>query len=174
MIEDDVRDVLAPLFAPAPLIFANENGPRPVVQYVTLRIEGAHKMPEHHGKTADLGPAPALGQRPNDAHRTGNIELQCFGAGSFDLLDIAMQRLSEESFVDSANLREIAFGTSSDILNEPALRDGLSYEPRAIATLPFAYTRRTVETMPFIETVNAIAAVGDLPDMPITATIVDN
>lgn len=174
MIDDDVMAVLAPLFAPAPVIFANENGPRPIEQYVTLRIESAHKMPEHHGATIELGPAPAFGQRANDAHRTGSVEMQCFGAGSFDVLDVALQRLSEESFTDAANAREIAFGTSSDVLNEPALRDGLSYEPRAIATLAFAYTRRTNETLAFIETVNALASVGDLPDMPIHATIVDN
>lgn len=174
MIDDDVLAVLGPLFAPAPLIFANENGPRPVVQYVTLRIEGAHKMPEHHGPAVELGPAPAFGERANDAHRTGSVELQCFGAGSFDVLDIALQRLSEEATTDATNAREIAFGMSSDLRNEPAFRDGLSYEPRAIATIPFAYTRRTIEAMPFIETVNAIVAVADLPDMPITATIVDN
>ena len=85
-----------------------------------------------------------------------------------------MQRLSEETHIDAANAREIAFGTSSDVTNEPALRDGLSFEPRAIVALPFAYTRRTLESVPFIETVNAVAEIDDLPDMPIHATIVDN
>lgn len=174
MIDDDLLAVLAPLFAPALLIFAHGNGPRPVQQYVTMRIENAHKLPEHVGRTVETGPAPAFGTRGNDAHRSGQIEFQCFGAGSFDVLDVAMQRLGEESFTDASNARELAFATASNVVNEPALRDGLSYEPRAIATLAFAYTRRTNESIGFIETVNAIASVGDLPDMPIHATIVDN
>lgn len=174
MIDDDLIAVLAPVFAPTAVIFANENGPRPLSQYVTLRIESARKLPEHGGRVVENGDAPAFGQRGNDAHRTGQIEIQCFGPGSFDVLDLAMQRLSEETHIDAANAREIAFGTSSDVTNEPALRDGLSFEPRAIVALPFAYTRRTLESVPFIETVNAVAEIDDLPDMPIHATIVDN
>ena len=174
MIDDDLIAVLVPVFAPTAVIFANENGPRPLSQYVTLRIESAHKLPEHTGVLTENGPIPALGSRPTDAHRTGQLEIQCFGPGSFDVLDIAMQRLSEEVHVMAANARELAFGTSSDVTNEPALRDGLSFEPRAIVSLPFAYTRRTVETLPMIETLNAVVEISDLPDLPIHVAIVDN
>jgi len=176
MIEDDVRTALLPVFTGTEVIIANENGARPAGRYVTIRVDGnAHRMPAHAGPLVDPGePIPALGARDLAAHRTGTIELQCFGVGSFDLLDTAMLRLHEEASIAAAEALNIVFGTSNDVQSVPVLRNISEFEARAIVSLPFAYTRQVSETLPFIETVQGTIAVDDLAPMPYEATIVDN
>lgn len=180
MTEDDLRTALLPAMpAGVDIIIAHENGPRPAGLYVTLRIENTHQLPGHAGPL-EGNPAPTgFGTMPIDAHRTGLLELQCFGVGSFEVLDLAMQRLQFETVIEAAEALNIAFGRSSDVENVPALRNELSFEPRAIVSLPFAYTRRVVESLPYIETVEGTISIegeiaGTLPPMPYTATIVDN
>lgn len=177
MIVDDVRTALLPAFPPGTLvIIANENGARPAGRYVALRIDGnTHRMPAHTGALADPGaPIPALGTRAHAAHRTGTLEIQCFGDGSFDLLDEAMLRLHLEESVSAAEALDLVFGTSNDVQDVPALRNDSTFEPRAIVSLPFAYTRQVSESLPFIETVQGTITVDDLAPMPYEATIVDN
>lgn len=175
MIEDDIRTALLPVFPGVEVVLAYENGPRPPGLYVTVRIENAHKLPAHVGPlpTADI-PIPQFADRAIQAHRTGQVEIQCFGDQGYDVLDAAINLLSSEAAVDAAGALDIAFGRASDIQRVPVLRNDSTYENRAIVSLPVTYTRGGVESLSWIETVNALAKVGDLPEMPIHATIVDN
>lgn len=174
MIDDDVRTALLPAFGTVPLIHANENGPRPEGVYATMRIETAHDMPAHIGPIVTPDPIPALGTRDLNAHRVGTVELQCFGEGSFDVLDTAALLLQGIVAMDAAEAVGVVFGVVSDLQNQPALRNASQWEPRAICSLPFAYTRRVSETVAVIETVQGTIEIDDLPPMPYEAAIVDN
>lgn len=173
MIEDVILQVLAPLFAPHPLIIANENGPRPDQLYGTVRVEATNRLPVQVGMQDDEG------MRPVSAHRTGQLEIQVFGAASYDVLDLAFQRLSHEANIEAFEAAGLVFGDSHSIENIPVLRTASQFEPRAVATVPFSYTRATEETLSWIETVNGTATVeGSISTVqisgPYSATIVDN
>lgn len=173
MIEDAILAALAPVFAPVPLIIANENGPRPATMYGTVRIETLHALPTH------VGPQDANGMRLVSAHRTGLLELQMFGAESYDTLDLGVQRMTHDEHVESFAAAGLVFGPTHDVENLPVLRTQSQFEPRAIVTIPFSYTRSTQETLSWIETVEGMATVeGEIATViisgPYSATIVDN
>jgi hypothetical protein len=173
MIEDVILQALAPVFAPHPLIIANENGPRPTVMYATIRVETMNRLPTHVGMQDEEG------ARNVSAHRVGQIELQMFGALSYDTLDLGLQRLSHDANIEAFEAAGIVFGDSHDIENIPVLRTQTQFEPRAVVTLPFSYTRATEETLSWIETVAGTAtaegeiATGEISG-PYVASMVDN
>lgn len=174
MIEDLIIQALTPIFAPVELIPANDNGPRPEGMYGTVRVDGPmHRPPVH------VGAQDETGTRKISAHRTGNVELQVFGDDSYDTLDLALQRLSHDANIDAFYALGLVFGDTHDVENLPALRSGFEFEQRAIATLPFAYTRTTEENLSWIETVTGEATIeGSIETVeisgPYSATIVDN
>lgn len=171
---DHFYAVLQPAFGTVPVVWANQDAPRPAGLYATLRIDGAaHRLP------MVTGMQDADGVRINSAHRTGNIEVQAFGPGAFDLLDTVGQVLMQDDAIARANAQDVAFGPMGDVVDEPALRDNHQWEPRAIASLPYAYTGQTNEELSWIETVEGTIGIEgataiEMPDMPYSATIVDN
>lgn len=172
MTDDQVRTALLPAFpAGFTLIVANENGPRPPGMYGTVRVENSRRLPSHNDQTETPDPIPALGQRGNDAHRTGRVEVQVFGTGAYDALDTAIQRLDTEAAMDAAEAVSMVFGRTQDLQSVPVLRNASQFEERAVASFPFAYTRRVVEQIPVFETIEGEALVNDLPPLPFS---VDN
>lgn len=176
MIEDVILAALAPVFAPTPLIIANENGPRPTGMYGTVRIESMHALPTHIGP---LGEDVPDGTRAVSAHRTGMVELQMFGAASYDTLDLGVQRMSHDSNVERFEAAGIVFGAAHDVENLPVLRNVSQFEPRAIVEIPFSYTRTTSESLAWIDTVEGEATIeGEIASVSITTpfdvTIADN
>lgn len=173
MIEDVIILALAPVFAPAPLIIANQNGPRPATLYGTIRIESMHRLPNH------IGPQDVNGVRKVSAHRTGQLEIQMFGVSAYETLDLIMQKFSFDANVEAFEQRGIVFGEPGDLENLPVIRNVSQFDPRAIATVPFSYTRAVDEALSWIETVNGTATIeGSIETVefsgPYSVTIVDN
>lgn len=173
MIEDVILAALAPVFAPVPLIIANENGARPATMYGTIRIETMNSLPTH------IGPQDDAGMRNVSAHRVGSVELQVFGAASYDTLDLATQRFSHDANVENFEALGLVFGEVRNVENIPVLRTQSQFEPRAVASVPVSYTRTTQETLSWIETVEGEATIeGWIESVSITTpfrvTIADN
>lgn len=166
MIDDDLRTALLPAFPGMALIHSNENGPRPSGVYATLRIETARRGP------AIIGELNSAGVRELVRHGNGTLELQCFGEGSYDALDLAVLRLNTEAVQAAALGLNLSFGTSDRIQSVPALRNDSSWEQRAVVSLPFAYTRAASESLSWIETVTGQIEVNDRAT-PYSATIVE-
>lgn len=175
MTDDDIRTALLPAFpAGFALIVANENGPRPPGVYGTVRVENSRRLPSQHEPIAVPAPVPALAQRANDAHRTGQVEVQVFGKGSYDLLDFAIQSLDTEAAMAAAEALNVVFGNTQDLQSVPVLRNASEFEPRAVASIPFAYTRRVVEQIAIFETIEGVALVDGLPPLPFSVNPADN
>lgn len=164
MIEDKVRDGLLGAFpAGFQLILANQNGPRPDGMYGTVRIESARSSPAIAGRSEAIQPAPTFAARELASHHNGTVEVQVFGTGAFDTLSAAVLMLDSLAAIESADAAGVVFGTTQNIVNEPALRNAAEYEERALASIPFAYTRRVIESVPVIETVEGSASVSGAP-----------
>jgi len=176
MIEDVILAALAPVFAPTPLIIANENGPRPAGLYGTIRIESMHRLPSHTGPLAEGEPN---GTRTVSAHRTGMLELQMFGAAAYDTLDLGVQKFDHDENLERFEAAGIVFGAVHDVENLPVLRNASQFDPRAVVEIPFSYTRATSESVSWIDTVEGEATIeGEIASVSITTpfgvTIVDN
>lgn len=169
-----LETVLRPVFAPIPLVWANQNGPRPKGLYVVMRIDGAmRRLP------TNVGSQNSDGVRDVSTHRVGTLEFQAFGMGSYDLLDKATQTMTHESVRAALYGINTSIGPVGSIIDEPALRDTHEWEPRAIASVPVSYTLRTGETVPWIEAVEGVVSVDgttatQVPDVPFKASVVDN
>lgn len=157
-----------------PIIWANQDGARPAGLYVTLRFDGIVRR-----APAQVGMQDAVGIRAVSAHRSGNLELQAFGTGAYDLLDVLGTQLAHDTALVQAEQLNITIGPMGNVTDEPALRDNHQWEPRAIASLPFAYTASTPEELSWIETVTGTIQVEGATAMPAfaspyTATVVED
>lgn len=146
MIEDDIRSLLI-LATPVPIIFANQNGPRPPKPYITLRVDTAPRS----GILA--GPVTETGEQAFNSHRDAVVELQCFGDGGFDALDTLAQRLHGPTMLAAAYAANMAIYQTDAVQNVPVLRDGSTYEPRAVLDIGVRYTLEQIEDVGLIQTV---------------------
>lgn len=151
-----------------PVIFANENGKRPPQRpFVTLQITVGAPQPVHRGPVDDDGV-----QRIS-AHRPVSVQLQCYGAGSWDVLDELQLRLYTDSMSELAESLNIALQREPRLQDVPALLDGTRYESRAILELEAMYTAGVDDDVGFIETVNGniTTTPGDGPSLDFTVTL---
>lgn len=164
MIEDDIREGLLGAFpAGFMLILANGNGPRPAGMYGTVRVETSSSAPAHVSRPSVNLPSPSFGQRQLAAHHAGQVEVQVFGEGSYDVLTTVVLMLDSIQAMEAAELAGVVFGTTQRVDHIPALRDDSEYESRAVASIPFSYTRRVIEPVPVIETVEGSVSVSGAP-----------
>jgi len=146
MIEDDIRTLLVKA-APVDIVFANQNGPRPRLPYITIRVGAAPRAPLLEAGLSDDG------VQTYAAHRDSTVELQCFGEGAFDVLDDLSQRLKGPGMVAAAFAANLAIYAVDAVQNVPVLRDGGKYEPRAVLDIGVRYTKQHDEDVGLIETV---------------------
>lgn len=154
MIEDEIRALIAKATT-LQVIFANQNGPRPKLPYVTLRVDTA---PRALLSEADLSEG---GVQTYAAHRDATVELQCFGDGSFEALDDLSQRLKGPSMVAAGYAANIAIYAVDAVQNIPVLRDGAKYEPRSVLDIGVRYTKQHDEDVGLIKTVQGEMTLQD-------------
>ena len=150
--------------ATAPVIFADENGPRPAKPYIALRVNPASRLPVHRGTVDDAGVQPV------SAHRSAQVELQCFGWGCMNALDALGQRLHMQAALDRAEELDLAVTAVGQLRQVPVLRDATMYEPRAVLELTIDYTTTLADDVGVIEKVNITGTTdgGALPGPTIT------
>lgn len=150
-----------------PVIFANENGKRPQRPYVTVQLQLASPLPVH------TGPVDGNGQRRLSAHRPVTIQLQCYGDGSWGVLDQMQLTLYTDSLLNLAESLNIGLQREPRLQDVPALLEGTKYEPRAILDIEAMYTGSIEEEVGIIETVNGTGTTtpGTAPELEFTVTL---
>lgn len=150
--------------ATVPVIFADENGPRPPKPYTAMRVSPARRLAVHRGAVDDAGLQPVA------AHRSAQVELQCFGAGCANALDELGQRLHMQAALNRAEQLNLAVTAVGRLRQVPVLRDAATYEPRAVLELTIDYTTTLADDVGVIETVNITGTTdgGALPGPTIT------
>lgn len=148
------------------VIFADENGPRPPKPYIQLRLQTALRFPLHRGAVDDAGQQLVTG------HRDAAVELQCFGSGSYDVLDNLGQRLTMEGSLAEAERLDLAVFDVGKISQVPVLRDQASYEPRAVLELGVRYAVTISDAVGAVEQVVLHGAVtgGATGTVPVDVT----
>jgi hypothetical protein len=124
---DPFWTLLAPIVAPAPLIHADQNGPRPPKPYATLDIVNAGAaawLVEHE-------PGPA-GLATFTEHRLVTVEVQFFGQGAQERASALGLRLRLPRHVDRAEALRIGIGVVGGATSLSALLDETQYEDRSV------------------------------------------
>jgi hypothetical protein len=156
--ETDIRELLQ-MATPVPLIFADENGPRPPKPYATVATRWANRPRENYSRLDDNG------VRTTESHRDASVEIHGYGAGIFEALDILSQMLDTEAILQATVARNIAFWDIGQVTRLPTLRDGSTYEPHAVIEISARYVLGVTEQLDFIEHVEgSIDTVGGLKD----------
>jgi len=161
--ETDIMDVLAlaaaKLPSVLPLVFADENGPRPAKPYATVATRWARRPRENYAEVDDQG------FRDTSSHRDAVVEIHGYGVGIFEALDLLSQYLDTEDILQATVSRNIAFWAIGQINRLPVLRDTNTYEPHAVMEISARYVVTVSEEVGFIEHVEAsLDTVGGLKD----------
>lgn len=153
---------------PVPIIFANQNGPRPPKPYITLRLSVASPLPVHTGPTDDAG------IRELSAHRAALAQLQVYGPGCWEIAEQLAMSLSKESIQALAETLNITINERVRIQDVPALVDTATYEPRAILDVEASYTTHIDDDVGFIQTVHGEIDTepGTVPPESFIATVI--
>lgn len=145
--ESAMRELLLAVVGGVPVVFADENGPRPATPYVQMRFGHARPFPPHRGHVDDGGNQAVV------AHRDASVELQCFGTGSFELLDGVAQRLGMSTALARAESLDLAVFEIGQLKSVPVLRGQTTYEPRALLELRVRYVVALTDHVGLIESV---------------------
>lgn len=158
--ETDIRELLQ-MATPVPLVFADENGPRPAKPYATVATRWASRARENYGRVDDNG------IRLTESHRDVSVEVHGYGVGIFEALDLMSQMLDTEDIIQATVTKNIAFWDIGQVNRLPMLRDASSYEPHAVIEISARYVLGVTEDVGFIEHVEAtLDTVGGLTDPP--------
>ncbi|TFL14217.1 hypothetical protein CSC67_08680 [Pusillimonas caeni] len=149
------------------VVFANENGKRPERPFITLQVSVGAPQPIHRGPVDDDG------LQRISAHRPVTVQLQCYGAGSWGVLDELQLKLYTDSMSDLAESLNIALQREPRLQDVPALLDDTKYESRAILDLEAMYTAGIDDDVGYIETVNGTIETtpGIAPELDFTMTL---
>lgn len=146
------------------IIPANDNGPRPKKPYITLQVRMSSPQPVHRGAIDDEG------EQALYSHRSAEIQLQVYGAGSWVVAESLAMKLHSEYLQELSDTLNISIDDQVRIQDVPMLIDTTTYESRAIIDMTGSYTASFDDDVGFIALVNgALDTESDaMPSLPFT------
>lgn len=157
--DNDIWALVSPL-AGVPVIWANQNAPRPPLPYIALHIL-SHTTPQWDWITSP----DADGVATIQGWRMANLEMQHFGPGGNATLGELVQRLRAPSNLDLAAASGLAIATVGPVQDIPVMRDSgsqdVEYEPRSIAEIGINWVQTITDTVGVIERVIYAATIDD-------------
>ena len=164
MIKNDIRNLIRKA-TQLPVWLANENGKKPPKPFMMLYVQNAQRLPLHASRPEEDGQQGFI--TTYSAHRDANCQLQCFGEGSYDELDMMGQRFKGQTMLDAAGAVNMAIENIGIVQDVPVLRDAANYEPRAILEFTVRYTMAHTEPSFVIEKTNiGMATQGSATELP--------
>lgn len=130
-----------------PVILADQNGPRPAKEYITIKLMPGRASKPHRGSVDDEGMQAVA------AHRSVSVQLQVYGPRGWDIAEHLSLRLFSEEIVTLLDELNITFEGDPRIQDIPELIDNHTYEPRVIVEFESVYTRSILDDVGFIHTV---------------------
>lgn len=148
-----------------PMIWANENGPRPKLVFSTLQVTPGTTQPIQRGRVDDEG------MRVSYSSRIVEVQVQFYGVNAWGRADAFAMTLMTEAAQDQSEALNIGILSTDRIQSVPSLMDDGSYEDRAIVDLTCHYLGSVEEYVSFIETIKGSAHIDDLPPSPYIASV---
>lgn len=146
-LRDAVYDWIAPLVAPAPVVWGHQNNPRPAKPYVLAIITPSRAVGQDYVSPPDNnGIATVLG------NREFTLMLQYVGAGGYDALERVRTSLEMPTVLQSLHADDIASVRVEDMQDISALADS-RYEDRYMLDATMRVENYCTDAVGLIETV---------------------
>jgi len=131
-----------------PVIWADQNAPRPDGPYWTIRLSTRTVIGDSFGQTTDgAGALEFVGVR------TDVLEIQRIGPDSFDALANAQEVLNRITSRDAWRANFLIIADIGKVANAPYRRDGSTYEARASLDVFLRYAVKYTDTVGFFDAV---------------------
>lgn len=138
-----------------PVIFANENSPRPALPYMTLFLNSLVQIGD------DYVPRPdGVGDLDLVGDREFTLQVQCFGGDPITLLENMRTSLQKETVLATLRANGIVFVQHNPITDITALLD-TEFEPRASMDILFRIAQTDTDNHGLIETVEVQEVFSD-------------
>ena len=146
-LRDAIYTWLAPLVAPAPVVWGHQNNPRLVKPYVVAVITPARAVGQDYVSPPDAnGAATILG------NREFTVMLQYVGAGGYDALERVRTSLEMPTVLQALHAADIATVRVTDMQDISALAD-TRYEDRYMLDATMRVEHACTDAVGLIETV---------------------
>jgi len=138
-----------------PVIFANENSPRPALPYVTLYLTSLVQIGEDWTPKPDnAGGAEMVGDREF------TLQIQCYGGDPITILENVRSSLQKQSVLDTLRANGIVFVNHFPISDVTQLLD-TEYEARGTMDVLFRIAQLNTDDLGKIETVEVQEILSD-------------
>ncbi|SSW67311.1 hypothetical protein AVE30378_02557 [Achromobacter veterisilvae] len=159
--QDAIFELIEAAAGGVPVIFADEDGPRPGAPYVTLAVRWAQAS---NAEAVRMGNDGIQSVRQHD---DATVELQAFGSAAYDRLDELGLRLRHALYQERAEALGLALFEVGRLQNIPVLRDATRFEKRGVLELGIRYARSFAAPVGMIEAVEGTFAVtGGTTEFP--------
>ena len=150
-IEAKIYPLIAAWTTGEPLIWSNQNAPRPAIPYWTLNSVSEVAIGDN---TYDQG-TNDIDQMFHRGVRESVIQVQRIGEGSTQIIANLRENLARISTRESWYAENVALFLMGAVNDVPFLLDGNSFEPRATLDLSIRYGKKQADTLMSIEVISA-------------------
>ena len=152
-LKADIHDLLSALAPGTPLIFSDQNAPRPALPYWTIKITVQRDLgTDYYSDGVD-----ALGDQEIHGVREATIQIQRIGTDSDFRMCELRDNLSKTTVLDKFRLKDISLYDKTEVLNIPFPLDGAQMEPRAAMDLFIRFGSKIIDRVGVIEVINVIS-----------------
>lgn len=146
--------MLQPILA-EPVIWADQNAPRPALPYATMRLSTVPRVGTPHYADPD-----ANGIQTVYAMRESVLQVQRFGTDSVGALETFTDKVLLQTNLDKFSVLKIALFSVSPVTDVALLLNDLATEPRASVELSIRWVSDVTDDVGLIETVVATGSIG--------------
>lgn len=158
-------DLVAPILAPLPLIWADQNGPKPAKPYATITVRGGDEAPVVQGEP------DAAGIATTREHRLMRAEVEIYGANAFAAAQTLGLKLRLPSNLRRSYELDLGVARVRQATNLTALLDeSQQYEARALLEFTFHASEAATDDVGLIEHVVIEAPCEQVISSPTAAT----
>jgi len=163
-----VQALVVRLAGAEPVIFADQNAPRPALPYWTVRVSVGRRVGRetHSQGVTDDGDMTLKGTRE------ATIQLQRYGTDSVEVMQQFREDLFKVTEHEAWQTAGLSLYDTTDVLNIAFTLDGAQREPRAALDLLTRFGTVLIDRVGVIETVDIDATYNDNPDLNDTITVV--
>lgn len=154
-LKTNIYNIVAPLFAPDVVLWADQTTPRPKLPFVTLRISMiTEKGREYYGVVDNAG------MQPVEGIRECTLEVQRFGIESVNSIQTFADKMRLMSNVEKFSKLNMSCYDLSPVTDVAELLNGLSIEPRALVELNLRFASSLNDNVGIIDTTNINGNLG--------------
>ena len=149
-LQADLQALIAAQVAGETVILADQNAPRPVLPYWTIRVGTVRRLgTEHYSQGVD-----AQAQQTVAGVREATVQVQRYGADSVQKVNDLRDVLQLTTVREAWQLKKLACFNAGDVLNVPFKLDNAQLEPRASVDLFVRFGASLKDSVGVIATVD--------------------